>query len=115
MLKDVGIQADLSQVQGSVIWADSSSGGLEQTGNFEVDLYDDGYVGEDPTDFMCQYYYSASAEPDNGWNIGRWIDPDFDALVDSAYTLNEADRRTAFCQMATILDTSCRRSCCSPR
>ncbi len=104
MLKNVGIQADLSQVQGSVMWADSSSGGIEQTGNFDVDLYDDGYAGNDPTDFLYQYYYSSSAEPDNGWNIGRWINPEMDGLIDSAYTLNEADRQAAFCQMATILD-----------
>ena len=77
MLKNVGIQADLSQVQGTVMWADSSSGGLEQTGNFEIDLYDDGYAGNDPTDFIWQYYYSDSAEPDYGWNIGRWINPGF--------------------------------------
>ncbi len=103
-LKEVGIQADLSQVQGSVMWADSASGGIEQTGNFEMDLYDDGYAGNDPTDFLYQYYYSASADPDYGWNIGRWINPSMDGLIDSAYTLNEADRQAAFCQMAKILD-----------
>ena len=105
MLKDVGIQADLSQVQGTVLWADSSSGGLEQTGNFEIDLYDDGYAGNDPTDFIWQYYYSESAEPDYGWNVGRWTYPGFDDLVDAAYTLDEAERTSAFCEMATILDT----------
>ncbi len=104
MLKNVGIQAELSQAQGSVMWADSASNGIEQTGNFEIDLYDDGYAGNDPTDFLYQYYYSASAEPDNGWNIGRWINPQMDELIDSAYTLNEGDRQAAFCQMAQILD-----------
>ncbi len=104
MLKNVGIEADLSQVQGSVLWADSSSNGIEQTGNFNIDLYDDGYAGNDPTDFLYQYYYSSSAQPDNGWNVGRWINPEMDGLIDSAYTLNEADRQAAFCQMAQILD-----------
>ncbi len=103
-LKNVGIEADLSQVQGSVMWADSASNGIEQTGNFDIDLYDDGYAGSDPTDFLYQYYYSASAEPDNGWNIGRWINPEMDGFIDSAYTLNEADRQAAFCQMAQVLD-----------
>jgi len=105
MLKNVGIQADLSQVQGSVMWADSASSGLEQTGNFEIDLYDDGYAGNDPTDFIWQYYYSESAQPDYGWNIGRWTYPGFDDLVDSAYTLDETERTAAFCEMATILDS----------
>ncbi len=103
-LKNVGIEATLSQMQGSVIWADTASNGIEQTGNFDIDLYDDGYAGSDPTDFLYQYYYSSSAEPDNGWNIGRWINPDMDGLIDSAYTLDEEARQTAFCQMAQILD-----------
>jgi peptide/nickel transport system substrate-binding protein len=103
-LKAVGIEADLSQLQGSVMWADTSSGGTEQTGNFEMDLYDDGYAGVDPTDFIYQYYHSASAAPDQGWNVGRWIDPQFDELIGQAYTLNEADRKTAFCEMAKTLD-----------
>ena len=103
-LKNVGIEATLSQMQGSVMWADTASNGIEQTGNFEIDLYDDGYAGNDPTDFLYQYYYSASAKPDNGWNIGRWINPEMDGLIDSAYTLDEGARQTAFCQMAQILD-----------
>jgi peptide/nickel transport system substrate-binding protein len=105
MLKAVGIEATLSQAQGSVMWADSSSGGIEQTGNFELDLYDDGYAGNDPTDFLWQYYDSASAQPDNGWNIGRWNSPQMDELLNNAYTLNETDRQAAFCQMAQLLDT----------
>ncbi len=103
-LKAVGIQADLSQIQGSVMWADSASGGTEQSGNFEVDLYDDGYAGVDPTDFIWQYYHSDSAQLDNGWNVGRWINPEFDGYLDEAYTLNEADRQAAFCKMAAVLD-----------
>ncbi len=103
-LKAVGIQADLSQIQGSVMWADTSSGGTEQSGNFEMDLYDDGYAGVDPTDFIWQYYHSDSAVPDMGWNVGRWINPAFDEMLNSAYTLNEADRRAAFCSMAATLD-----------
>jgi len=104
MLKNVGIQADLSQVQGTVMWADSASQGLEQNGNFEIDLYDDGYAGNDPTDFIWQYYYSESAQPDYGWNFGRWFYPGFDDLIDSAYTLDETERSAAFCEMAKILD-----------
>jgi peptide/nickel transport system substrate-binding protein len=103
-LKAVGIQADLSQIQGSVMWADTASGGTEQSGNFEMDLYDDGYAGVDPTDFIWQYYQSGSAVPDQGWNVGRWIDPQFDELLNNAYTLNEADRKFAFCEMAMTLD-----------
>jgi peptide/nickel transport system substrate-binding protein len=103
-LKSVGIQADLLQIQGSVMWADSASGGTEQTGNFEVDLYDDGYAGIDPTDFLWQYYASGSATPDQGWNIGRWISEDMDNLLNEAYTLDEQARKDTFCQMGQLLD-----------
>ena len=104
MLKNVGIQADLTQSQGTVMWADSASGGIEQNGDFNLDLYDDGYAGVDPTDFLWQYYNSASAEPDQGWNIGRWRNARMDELLDQAYTLDESARRDAFCQMAQLLE-----------
>jgi ABC-type transport system substrate-binding protein len=86
------------------MWADSSSGGIEQNGDFSIDLYDDGYAGNDPTDFIWQYYNSASAEPDQGWNIGRWKSAEMDDLLNQAYTLDERTRQDVFCQMATLLD-----------
>ncbi len=104
MLGKIGMELQMTMVQGSVLWADSASGGTEQNGNFELDMFDDGYSGIDPTDHLWFYYYSAAAEPDAGWNIGRWLNPEFDALLDQAYTLDEAERRKLFCQMAEILD-----------
>jgi peptide/nickel transport system substrate-binding protein len=104
MLGEVGMQAELRVIEGSVMWADAASGGTEQNGNFDLDLYDDGYPGVDPTDHLWFYYYSAAAEPDAGFNVGRWINEDFDALLDEAYTLDEARRQELFCQMAEILD-----------
>jgi len=104
MLKAVGIQADLTQAEGSVMWADSSSGGIEQSGNFNMDLYDDGYAGIDPSYFLSYYYSSGSAVPDMGWNVVRFMNTEFDALTEKTNTLNLQDRQTAFCQMAQILD-----------
>lgn len=105
MLSDIGIQADLSVVEGAVLWADYASGGLEQNGDFDLNLYDDGYPGIDPTDNqLWYYYYTDAAEPDFGWNVGRWSNADFDALLDEAYTLDEDYRKELFCQMADIMD-----------
>jgi peptide/nickel transport system substrate-binding protein len=104
MLGAIGMQPSLRIVQGTVMWADAASGGTEQNGEFDLDMYDDGYPGVDPTDHLYFYYHSYSAEPDNGFNVGRWINPDFDALLDEAYTLDEDIRRELFCQMAEILD-----------
>jgi peptide/nickel transport system substrate-binding protein len=104
MLEAVGMETELRVIEGSVMWADAASGGTEQNGDFDLDMYDDGYPGIDPTDHLWFYYYSAAAEPDAGFNVGRWINADFDALLDEAYTLDEAYRQELFCQMAEILD-----------
>jgi peptide/nickel transport system substrate-binding protein len=104
MLAKAGIKANLTSVQGSVMWADSASGGIEQLGDFNIDLYDDGYKGLDPTPFLHQYYSSATMLPDQGWNVGRWKNDQFDTLLAETYTLDETRRQDAFCQMAKILD-----------
>jgi peptide/nickel transport system substrate-binding protein len=103
-LKQIGIATNLSVVEGSVLWAASTDGGIEQSGNFDMDIYDDGYAGNDPTDYLWSYYYSAAAVPDAGYNYGDWINPDFDALLDEAYTLDESYRKDLFCQMGNILE-----------
>jgi peptide/nickel transport system substrate-binding protein len=105
MLQAIGFRINLSVIEGSVLWADYESGGIEQNGDFDLNLYDDGYPGIDPTDNqLWYYYYTDAAEPDSGWNVGRWSNPDFDALLDEAYTLDEAYRKELFCQMAEIMD-----------
>jgi peptide/nickel transport system substrate-binding protein len=104
MLGNIGMAPDLRVLQGAVMWADVASGGTEQNGDFDLDMYDDGYPGIDPTDHLYFYYDSASAVPDAGFNAGRWINEGFDGLLDEAYTLDEDYRRDLFCQMAQILD-----------
>jgi peptide/nickel transport system substrate-binding protein len=104
MLANIGLRVRLTTMEGSVIWADFASGGIEQRGDFDIDLYDDGYAGVDPTDFLWQYYAADSALPDNGWNIGRWYNEEMNTLLGEAYTLNETARQEIFCRMAEILD-----------
>jgi len=103
-LRAVGIELQLTVMEGNVIWADYASGGIEQHGDFDIDLWDDGYAGIDPTDFLWELYHSSAAEPDAGWNVVRWSNPEFDALLEEAYTLDEARRKDIFCQMAQILE-----------
>ena len=107
MLGAVGINLELAMTEGTVMWADSESGGLEQTGNFDLNMWDDGYPGVDPTDHIWYYYYSEASEPDYGWNVGRWLNEDADALIDETYYLDEEyyDYRVEmFCELATLLD-----------
>ena len=104
MLGKLGIKLNLSVVEGSVLWAASTDGGIEQSGNFDMDIWDDGYGGTDPTDYLWSYYATDAATPDYGYNYGRWSNEEFDTLLNEAYTLDEATRKDAFCQMATILE-----------
>jgi peptide/nickel transport system substrate-binding protein len=104
MLGDIGIDLELSIVEGTVLWADYESGGVEQQGDFDLNMWDDGYPGTDPTDHLWVYYHSAAAEPDYGWNVGRWLNEDFDTLLDNAYALDEEWRQEVFCQIAELLE-----------
>jgi peptide/nickel transport system substrate-binding protein len=103
-LANIGIKLNQLVVEGSVLWAASTDGGIEQSGNFDIDIWDDGYFGNDPTDFLGSYYSSAAAVPDQGYNYGRYINPQIDDLINQAYTLDEGVRADVFCQMAKILD-----------
>lgn len=103
-LKDIGMQASLFTVEGAVLW--DPENGPETQGRFDLNMWDDGYPGLDPTDnAMWYYYYSGAAEPGSGgWNIGRWYNAAFDADYDELFTLDEEYRKEVFCDMAKILD-----------
>ncbi len=103
-LGKIGIQLNLTVVEGSVLWAAATDGGIEQNGNFDMDLWDDGYAGIDPTDFIYSYYSETSATPDMGYNFMRWTNAQFEELLNGSYTLDEAQRQKNFCEMAQILD-----------
>jgi peptide/nickel transport system substrate-binding protein len=100
----LGIKLNISRVEGTVLWESTENGGIEQSGNFDFDIWDDGYSGSDPTDFLWGYYTTAAAEPDYGLNYGRYMNPEVDALIDESYTLDEEYRKEVFCQLATILN-----------
>lgn len=104
MLGKIGIKLNLSVVEGSVLWASTEDGGIEQSGNFDMDIWDDGYGGIDPTDFLWSYYSADAALPDLGYNYGRWLSADFDSLLGQAYTLDDKERHDTFCQMAELLE-----------
>jgi len=100
----IGIKLNLTIVEGSVLWAATTDGGIEQSGNFDMDIWDDGYGGIDPTDFIWSYYSTDAATPDLGYNYGRWSNAEMDTLIGEAYTLDEEYRQDVFCQMATVLE-----------
>jgi len=103
-LLEVGMATELGMMEGGVMWATYGDGGTEQTGNYELNMWDDGYAGFDPTEFIWSFYHSQAAEPDYGWNVVRYFNEEVDALIDEAYTLDEEQRQEVFCQLAEIFD-----------
>jgi ABC-type transport system substrate-binding protein len=67
-------------------------------------MWDDGYPGTQITDFLWTYFHTDAQEPDWGWNVERWSNEAFDALLDEAYSLDEEYRVELYCDMAEILD-----------
>jgi peptide/nickel transport system substrate-binding protein len=103
MLKNIGIQMNQSVVEGSQLWDLSDSGGLEQSGKFDIDLWDDGYAGVDPTDYVWEAYSISASKPDLGQNIARWQNEVVDALIDETYTLDEQTRLETFCAIGDFI------------
>jgi peptide/nickel transport system substrate-binding protein len=104
MLGNIGIKMNITIVEGSVLWDLAENGGIEQSGNFDIDLWDDGYAGVDPTDYIWEVYSQEAMEPGSGWNFVRWDNPEVDALIDGAYTLDEETREQTFCAIADIIN-----------
>ncbi len=103
-LGKIGIKLKLTVVEGSVLWGASTDGGIEQNGNFDMDIWDDGYSGIDPTNFLWTYYSTDATVPDIGYNYGRWSNQTFETLLSEAYTLDDQKRQETFCKMATVLE-----------
>ena len=103
-LEELGFDLKLEKFQGTIMWDTYDAGGLEQTGNFDLNMWDDGYAGLDPTDMLWSYYHSEAAKPDWGWNVMRWINEEADYYIEEAYTVDEEYRKEVFCKLAKILD-----------
>jgi peptide/nickel transport system substrate-binding protein len=100
----IGVQTDLQIIEGAVLWAQPEDGGTELTGNFEMDMWDNGYAGVDPTSYLWDYYYYAE---DSEWNLANWTGEEAEevaALVDELYTVDEEYRMEVFCDIALILE-----------
>ena len=103
-LEAVGFDIRLNILDRVLIWDTFEAGGIEQNADFDINMWSDGYPGIDPTDYLWVYYNTEAMIPDWGWNINRWSNEDFDALLDEAYTIDEEYRTEIFCELAQILD-----------
>jgi len=101
---DIGLQTELSIVEGAVLWAQVEDGGIELAGNFDINMWDNGYAGVDPTSYLWDYYYYME---DSEWNLANWSGEEAEtvaALVDELYTVDEEYRLEVFCDIALILE-----------
>jgi peptide/nickel transport system substrate-binding protein len=97
--KAIGIDTELQMIEGAIMWAEAEDGGTEIAGLYEMDMWDDGYPGTDPSDQLWTFYYSES-----DWNYGWWANEDMDAWIDEFYSLDEEYRQEVACEMAAILE-----------
>jgi len=104
MLGEIGIRMNITVVEGSILWDQAENGGIEQGGNYDIDIWDDGYAGVDPTDYLWELYSQEAIEPGGGYNVMRWDNPVVDALIDEAYTLDEESRKETFCGIADFIN-----------
>jgi peptide/nickel transport system substrate-binding protein len=109
MLLEVGIKLEREAVEGGKLWDTWENNGLEIHGNFDLDLWDDGYYGVDPTLYMADYFDPRSIptrdNPIAGLNVGRYRNPTLSGIFDALRTpLPTNRRRTLLCELATILD-----------
>jgi peptide/nickel transport system substrate-binding protein len=80
---------------------------LAVQGDFDVIMWDDGYTGPDPTDFLASYYLSETIpmeEGAGGFNITRFHNERFDELLgEVSESVEQEQRLAAFCEMDRIL------------
>jgi len=108
MLGRVYIKLETEPAEGGKLWGPWNDNGIELRGNFDLNFWDDGYFGVDPTVYLADYYDPRSIPTrDNtvaGLNVGRYNNPKLLEIFDGLYTpLPNNRRRALLCELATIL------------
>jgi peptide/nickel transport system substrate-binding protein len=108
MLREVDIRVTPELAGQQDLWGNWQDGGLEAHGQFDADLWDDGYPGTDPTDYLIWRYASWSIprmeDGGKGGDVMHFANPEVDRLLQQSLTqFDPAARRQTFCQMQRIL------------
>lgn len=108
MFRELGIRVFTDLVGPEDLWGNWEEGGLEAHGEFDLDLWDDGYPGIDPIDYLTWRYASWSIpgleDGGAGGNVMRFVNPEVDRLLQQVHTQPDPlERRQAFCQVGRIL------------
>jgi peptide/nickel transport system substrate-binding protein len=108
MLREVGIRVTTDVAAPGDLWGDWQDGGLEVHSQFDADLWDDGYPGTDPTDYLIWRYASWSIpsmkDGGAGGNVMHFADPTVDRLLQQAQAEPDPHARLQFyCQIERSL------------
>ena len=108
MWKEIGVGVTTELAGPGDLWGDWQENGLEAHGRFDADLWDDGYAGADPTDYLIWRYASWSvptpANAGNGGNVMRFVNPEVDQLLQHALTqVDPLERRGTLCRIGQVL------------
>ncbi len=110
MVYDVGINIHPKPKEGVELWGTWTDRGLEMRGNFNLNLWDDGYFGVDPTGYLRDIYDPRAIptryDPLAGLNVMRYRNLDLTTLFDDLYTPKpDAARQKLLCRLAETLHT----------
>jgi peptide/nickel transport system substrate-binding protein len=108
MLANVGVKLEREAVEGSQLWNTWENEGIELHAQFDLDFWDDGYFGVDPTIYLTNYYDPRSIPTRNnpvaGLNVNRYRNPTLTRLFDALHTPLPVNRRRAIlCEIALTL------------
>lgn len=108
MLAQVGIELQVEAIEGGRLWDTWANEGIEIRGNFDLNVWDDGYYGVDPTPYMANYFDPRAIptrnNPTAGFNISRYRNLDLIDVFDALYTpIPNSRRRVLLCDLATTI------------
>lgn len=109
MLSEVGIKVNRKVVEGGRLWDTWADEGIELRGQFDMDLWDNGYFGLDPTVYLADMFdprgIPTRTNPQAGLNVSRYRNPALGDIFDALYTpLPNNRRRAILCEVAIILN-----------
>jgi peptide/nickel transport system substrate-binding protein len=107
-LQDLGVEVELKVIDSSTFF-DSDPTNPNTAYHFYADLqmYNDGNPSPDPGSYMQYLTSDQIPQKDNNWtgeNVGRWRNPDYDALYQQSTTEIDPDQRAQlFIQMNDLV------------
>ncbi len=108
MLGNVGIKLETKAVEGGKLWDTWENEGIELRGNFDINLWDNGYFGVDPTTYLTDMFDPRGIPTRNnplaGLNVSRYRNPELVDLFDALHTpIPDNRRRALLCELALTL------------